>query len=144
MEICKTEYSIIKLAAVGYNAITSKNKVTVRAVVTGFFKMNDRVTIIDLKKLERTTDIKVKLISTSGFGSVAIVNSIFTAHVNKYAVIQKIDFNQIPILVKEAGENEFNYNLDNYIINTDDTAVLLTVLNDDLIKSFTKTRQQTL
>lgn len=142
MEICKTEYSIIKLAGVGYKSEKTRNKIAIRAVITGFFEQQDHVTIIDLKKLERTTEIKVVPISASG--SVAIINSIFTNHINKYAVIQKIDFNQIPILVKEAGENEFNYNLDNYIIHTAENAVLLTVLNDDLIKSFTKTRQQTL
>ena len=132
-------YSITRLT-VPYAMEKARTKITCNPVVTGFFEIGDLVEVIDLKKLERTTQIKIQ-----GKGKSAILaNSLFTENANKHAVIQEIDPQTAELLTKEAVEYHDNYKKDNYLVMANGKNVLMSVLTDEFIESLKGTEQKKL
>jgi hypothetical protein len=137
MEVYRPDYTITKLAAANVNE-RSRTKINCRAVVTGFFGIGELVEVIDLYKLERTTQIRIL-----GHGNTAILaNSLFTENANKYVVMQEIDQGTAQLISKEAVE--WPGSLSGYVVTGENRIILLSVITDEYIESLRKTKQKKL
>lgn len=123
-------YTVVKLTDTSTTRKQNKKK-RIRIVVTPYFQANELLNIIDLVSMVKTTNIKVKQNS----GTTSLLNSIFSAHANKYAILQEID------------DSEYNYILSHHsnlggITNAyliiGNKKLLMTILTDRFVDSLKK------
>jgi hypothetical protein len=143
MQIYEPEYRIKRLTPQNYNTEKTRTKITCRFVVTGFFNIGDRVEVTDLKKLERTTEIRI----LKSANVALLANSLFTENANRYAILQEIDKSTADLLTREAVETarqNLPYKKNNFIIKSETKIVLMSVIQDEFIESLKNTEQKKL